>query len=473
MYKFKLKENSGQAMIIVILLVALVSMLGITSINQISNQVKSTTNRNEYIQGKYIAESGIERTIKEACIKLNKSIDEAININEYSNNSYIATYQESNIYNMKEELLKAKQQLEYISDKVANDTIDLINNKINSIASSDMMISNIDSIINDELNLMDQSFIINDIKNNIYLSIGYLYKALEFAHLEKNKNVQPIELRDSIYWEDVNYNQATLNGFINGGEISNLLLNSNNAYNSKLGSIAGKLSWNTQASNLHKWGNDIKDGIDGEFGIKKSIWSYHDLLTNNMLSSQKVKLKLIEINNSIDDLIQSIIELQIEIIKLAVEYPNVKSECQDVIKLYDTIKDELIWVKKKLGLNASNSNSGDNENSTNNKVVLESYNNIFKNYSDSNKEYKYEIEYKNSNSEIVKQIEREVVINKDSNGNITSINEIEIDIISNAYKKNNIVNKKLVYRIKSKVIFKIDIQENFKVKYHIESYEKI
>ena len=71
------------------------------------------------------------------------------------------------------------------------------------------------------------------------------------------------------------------------------------------------------------------------------------------------------------------------------------------------------------------------------------------------------------------KIQKDIIIKKDINNNIIKIEDIEIDIISNAYKKNTLGIYNLVYKIESKVIFKIDIQDNFKVKYEIKSYEKV
>ena len=44
-----------------------------------------------------------------------------------------------------------------------------------------------------------------------------------------------------------------------------------------------------------------------------------------------------------------------------------------------------------------------------------------------------------------------------------------LEIISNAYKEND----DLVYKIKSKIIFKIDVNNGVNVEYDIESYERI
>ena len=154
---------------------------------------------------------------------------------------------------------------------------------------------------------------------------------------------------------------------------------------------------------------------------------------------------------------------------------------------YENIKNDLRWLQKKLGWRALNSDSSPdpdpdpkpeqtpdsdkNENYTL-KLQLENYNKEFDEFQNNNRSYKYEILYKEGQS-ILEKIKKDIIIKKDTSNNIIKIEDIEVDIISNAYKKNTLSIYNLVYKIESKVIFKIDIQDNFKVKYEIKTYEKV
>ena len=54
------------------------------------------------------------------------------------------------------------------------------------------MIENIDNIRNDILNIAIESNKYEEIEDKIYLAIEYLYKALNLAHIEKNKDIEPV-----------------------------------------------------------------------------------------------------------------------------------------------------------------------------------------------------------------------------------------------------------------------------------------
>ena len=178
-------------MIMVIFLLTLISMIGVMIINQLGNQLKSTTNRYDDMQAKYISEAGIERTIQEACNQLNKIIKSQENsIESVYYNEKIDLYKSSNVDNMKNELSNVKKYLNSISDKVNIEYLNNINLKIDYIETSDSMINNIDIIRNDILNLAIESNKYEEIQDKIYLAIDHLYKALNFAYIEKNKYVE-------------------------------------------------------------------------------------------------------------------------------------------------------------------------------------------------------------------------------------------------------------------------------------------
>ena len=489
-------------MIMVIFLLTLISMIGVMIINQLGNQLKSTTNRYDDMQAKYISEAGIERTIQEACNQLNKIIKSQENsIESVYYNEKIDLYKSSNVDNMKNELSNVKKYLNSISDKVNIEYLNNINLKIDYIETSDSMINNIDIIRNDILNLAIESNKYEEIQDKIYLAIDHLYKALNFAYIEKNKYVEKVPLKDSSSnnRDDAVYNGAEIKELVNGD--SNKFGNSINKIVGKLGEVTNTLfnqirsviSWeNKEAEKIHDEGKNIYSDFLGD--IRKLMDGYYGILYNGNyenLSSLVIVDQLEKINISIEQKINEINKVQLELNKLYLNNVDkdisLKIAIDEVLKAYDNIKNDLRWLQKKLGLSALNSDSSPdpdpdpkpeqtpdsdkNENYTL-KLQLENYNKEFDEFQNNNRSYKYEILYKEGQS-ILEKIKKDIIIKKDINNNIIKIEDIEVDIISNAYKKNTLSIYNLVYKIESKVIFKIDIQDNFKVKYEIKSYEKV
>ena len=489
-------------MIMVIFLLTLISVIGIMIINQLGNQLKSTTNRYDDMQAKYISEAGIERTIKEACNQLNKIIKSQENsIENFYYNVNNSLSRSSNINNMQSELYHVKNCLNAISDKINIGDLSNINRKIDSIETADSMINNIDSIRDNILNLVIESNKYEEIKDKIYLAIEHLYKALNFAYIEKNKDVEPVPLKDSSSnnRNDAVYNGAEIRELVNGD--SNKFGNSFNKIVGKLGEVTNTLfnqirsviSWgNKEAEKIHDEGKKIY--IDFEDNIRILMNGYYGILYNGNyenLSSSIIVAQLEKINISIEQKINEINKVQLELNKLYLNNVDkdisLKIAIDEVLKAYDNIKNDLRWLQKKLGLSALNSDSSPdpdpdpkpeqtpdsdkNENYTL-KLQLENYNKEFDEFQNNNRSYKYEILYKEGQS-ILEKIKKDIIIKKDINNNIIKIEDIEVDIISNAYKKNTLSIYNLVYKIESKVIFKIDIQDNFKVKYEIKTYEKV
>ena len=489
-------------MIMLIFLLTLISMIGIMIINQLGNQLKSTTNRYDDMQAKYISEAGIERTIKEACGQLNKIIKSQENsIENIYYNEKIDLYKISNVDNMKNELSNVKKYLNSISDKINIEYLNNINLKIDSIETADSMINNIDIVRNDILNLAIESNKYEEIQDKIYLAIDHLYKALNFAYIEKNKYVEKVPLKDSSSnnRDDAVYNGAEIKELVNGD--SNKFGNSFNKIVGKLGEVTNTLfnqirsviSWeNKEAEKIHDEGKNIYSDFQGD--IRKLMDGYYGILYNGNyenLSSLVIVDQLEKINISIEQKINEINKVQLELNKLYLNNVDkdisLKIAIDEVLKAYDNIKNDLRWLQKKLGLSALNSDSSPdpdpdpkpeqtpdsdkNENYTL-KLQLENYNKEFDEFQNNNRSYKYEILYKEGQS-ILEKIKKDIIIKKDINNNIIKIEDIEVDIISNAYKKNTLSIYNLVYKIESKVIFKIDIQDNFKVKYEIKTYEKV
>lgn len=439
-------------MTLAIILVALISIFAVLVSNQLSNQIRSTTKTYNDMQGKYIAEAGIERVLQEASNQLNTKIDQAYN----SPNTRISTTRLSKssqvIDNMKKELNNLKNQLSNISNIAG---ISSIINKINSISTADELLNSVDSIRNYMLTILsngNRNSRSSNIQSNIAKSVEYLHNAQHYAQVYKNKGVESLLLRNSNYWEDVNYNQRVINTFINSNEVQGIITNTS--------TCCAYLGWNYQSQNIHNKAWQIND----------MIWRYHDLFTNgnsNPLESQSVKNQLENINKAIDSIIDDINKIQIDMVNWYINGDYSKSNLENTFSLFDSIKYDYLYVKKKLGLAIEDNVElppvrGDNDIT----LVLDNYTN---NISTEKNKYRYEIEYQDESGNITKQITKPINITRDVNHNILSISDIEVDIVSSSYKINS-QNNKIQYKMKTTVVFKMYKNNNFNVEYEIKSY---
>lgn len=488
----------------VIFLLTLISALGIMIVNQIGNQLKSTTNRYDDMQAKYISEAGIERTIKEACNQLSSNIKSQANSIEnahYSKTSNLS--KSSSINNMQNELSNIKRYLNSISDKINAEELNNINSKIDSIETADSMINNIDIVRDDILNLVIESNKYEEIEDKIYLAIEHLYKALNFAHIEKNKDVEPVPLKDSNSnnGADANYNGDEIKALVQdikfGNSFQNILNNLNKAAYTQLSEIRYNiLNGDEEVEKIYEEGVYIYS--DSEVKMRNLIQGYYGIFYSKNyenLSSPIIVNQLNEINALIEQRINEINKVQLDLNKLYLNNKyrgdSLKVPIDTVLKNYDNIKNDLRWLQKKLGLSVLNSDSSpapdldpdpdskpeqtpDSDKTENYtlKLQLENYNKEFAEFQNNNRGYKYEISYKEGQSTL-ERIEKNIIIKKYIDNNIINIEDIEVEIISNAYKKNTLGIYNLVYKIESKVIFKVDIQDNLKVKYEIKSYERM
>lgn len=75
----KFKGERGAALVLVLVVVALLSIVGLTFSNQIANRIKSTKTTNEGIQAKYLAETCVENSIDKAYEKLYDELEKMDN----------------------------------------------------------------------------------------------------------------------------------------------------------------------------------------------------------------------------------------------------------------------------------------------------------------------------------------------------------------------------------------------------------
>nr|UWI50012.1 hypothetical protein NZ312_18125 [Clostridioides difficile] len=75
----KIKNERGEALVLVLVVVALLSIVGLTFSNQIANRIKSTKTTNEGIQAKYLAETCVENSVDKTYEKLYDELEKMDN----------------------------------------------------------------------------------------------------------------------------------------------------------------------------------------------------------------------------------------------------------------------------------------------------------------------------------------------------------------------------------------------------------
>ena len=510
MLKKKFTETKGSSFIMVIFLLTLFTTISIMVVNQLGNQIKSTTNRHDDIQAKYTAEAGIERTIKEVCDEINKKLSSTESVQQnniqkaYLNQENYA-YKSSNIDNIQKELSNIKDNLNSISSKINTQDLNNINSKIDSIRFSDSMIDDIDSIRNDILNIAKNSNNYNEIENTIYSCMEHIYKATDLAYIEKNKNVEPVPLKEVPLdnnqkpWEVRNNNAEEIRQIIEGTKFGNNCRNIasklNHLYNNEIKNIADLENWQNESDKLFEDGLKIYEDFNKDESDKtiQLIYGYREILYNENLSSEKIIKKLNEINSSIEGIITKINKLQSDLNKFYLnnidkyQGDSLKKAVDNTLKGYDNIKNEIRWLQKKLDLTPLNSGSSGNTGTGGNSgsngesgaggssgsntitINLNEYTKVFEDFQNTNRKYKYEIQYVGIKANEDGIVEKDIIVNKDEDNNILNVENLVLEIISNAYKEND----DLVYKIKSKIIFKIDVNNGVNVEYDIESYGRI
>ena len=183
--KKKIKNNKeGASLISVILALSLTSALAIFVSNQIIKQIKSTTNRANEIQLQYTSEAGIERVIEELDSKLKSSTTKnSVSLNTTRNR------EASNLDLIRQEVNGIKQ-----IDNVDTSELETAIADIDYTANIDSIILKLSNVRTELLNIVkDNASQRKEIKDIVDFNISKICKAIDYANIEKNKNIQPIE----------------------------------------------------------------------------------------------------------------------------------------------------------------------------------------------------------------------------------------------------------------------------------------
>lgn len=481
---YRMKNKYGYSIGNVLILLMIVSTLAIFISTQISRQIKSTSKRTNEIQLQYTSEAGIDRAIEEILSEIN---------NLKVGKSYTKKLKSTdlNYINL------IQQQVNKLTEINGVDTSDL-NRAISNINYNDTIesiISDLNDVRTELLNIVKENpSKRKEIKDTIDDNIGKICTAIDYANVEKNKNVSAIEF----------YGGTTPRGFMDYGEaLNNVIGNNKDAYGNTYDDIVRYMAsaWTkvnnineagqknnmhtdleetknlvSLAQNIHSISNSNLKGKLSQYSSKFNVWDPNEELQQKILKEAEESLK--EIEGIIDDYISYIRTIRKEIYSsytycmgnytLYAE-DDLKQHTDDALKMYDSIEDQLMWFKKKIGLFSSSNDddSNGNESDDNNDDIPEDDNTTIINPSDiilskydgtfnvMNSNYKYVVKYENENGELVDEVTLPI---KSQN-----LKVIKLILVSIATNGNN------SYKTRVNIEFNIDGV----IEYTVNSYERI
>ena len=496
MYKNKLNDNRGGALIIVIVAIAIIGITIGTVSMQIINQVKSNKNSYDTMQSRYMAESGVENTISKIVNQVENKIN---NINNGSRSNFnnissnIVKSSTDRYGKAKNKLILLYENISQINDgyQSKKDIIvklnQIINNDYSSILQLNNDINDIKLYIIHAIASEDNSIKGEDL-NIIYEAIGYLNDAVLTIYESEDihQGHTALEISSSSYGGD--------NRYVTQGEIETKFIKDygNEAYSFTVDSIqryTGDVLKNTPSKFVIKEFNvegyyKLKDKIgrlsdtkireleDALINLKDTI--NHIQWTNkNSVTEYEIELSLRK-DNAIKVIDEILIKYTMDIVenelyKIYIEemnnFESLTQENYVVLKemIYnmDNIRKNLVELKCKLGFIATKQEDNINKpdspdvNPPVNKEVyigLDKYENIL------GENVSYTVE-------AIDEKKLDLIY---ENGDISNVEDFSLDIISGG--NNNGYN----YKVNAKVLFKTRKENNqFKTSYSIKSYDKI
>lgn len=475
---YRIKNKDGYSIATVLLSLMIVSTLAIFISTQVSRQIISTTKRTNEIQLQYTSEAGIDRTIEEILIEINglKTVKSYAKERKKKDVNYI-------------ELIK--EQINNLSQINDVDTSNL-NRAINSIDYDDT----IEEIIL-ELNYV-RTELLNIVKNNpskriqikdvIDINIEKVCRAIDYANLEKNKNILPIEFNGGTTPDGFQEYQIKLNDIIGnnkdkyGNTYKDIVIymasawskidsihaaGQNNNMNSHLEETKNLVSL---AQNMHSMANNVLHNKLLQYSSKFNVYNPDKQLQEKILKEAKESLK--EIENIIDEYISYIRNIRKEIYSsytycmanytLGAE-DDFMQYTDEALEMYDIIEDQLIWFKKKIGVFSSNNNGNDESDSdipdNDNTIEINPKDIVLNGYTGKfnvmNLDYTYVVKYETEGGVLVDEITLPI-----KSQNLKIINLTLVSIATNGSNS---------YKTRASIEFNIDGA----IKYTVNSYKRI
>lgn len=520
----KLQNNKGNAFTIVIIVLALFTIFIGTIFMQINNQIKSNKNTLENINSKYAAESGIEAM----ALKIINQIERKVKTSTESVSSYnIYKTVQDNFATSKKDLLSSYNKILELNKKYAifSDYLTSMHN----IISKNYTQAELNNFIKDMINLKVDLVILisksdynknDELKLEIYKSLDDIDSALinVYSSNYMHENHQSAKINSGSYnsdnkhviWNDVTqYNPETgKNDIIKGIEstfikidqnensdqsyklesitkyYNNVLLNSlsklnDNSWDYKKQKLKDKINnliTNTANSTYWSIETDVKNTLISLSNVNTTIDKYDELLSaakSNVFSKidTSIKQKLNEVEKEIyviyiDGFNNNLESTEYQQDSNKVEITNERVELlRQILTYIETVKIDLIELKCKLGQKSSQSSGdvseSDNNNTTEGIIYIEEngFNGKLENKNDSKLDDNY--------SYSVNKVEKTPMKVSYNLGKISSIDNIELELISTG----NVNGKTYTRKATVEFITKKEGNE-FITNYSIKSYEK-
>lgn len=467
----RIKNNNQGTAFTVVLVAMVLFMMAVTVISmQINNQIKSSSKHYKNMEQKYLAESGIEKTIADISFNLEEEIKtyntKSIlfqNVETKNNSKKYISFLKKSISNInkaqahiksnngngngnskpKQQLENIKQNIEKISQNgnmssLMNETFSIINT-LNDISKKTN---------NNELN-NEKSFkseMLNAQKE-LYYALGYMYDD------EKNHtNHKPVDLEMNKI-RDIS-NQIVSNNIYNGGNGLGQIYN--DLFNLDQGNGGIKLE-----NELYKHIEVLRNDIWLYLGTGGSslIFELSDYVNNNKITDRKnegYQTRVNKIGTYIDKQIEKLIYIETEFDKLYIESKDnsdiLKNKIIEIKKKIESVKYYLYEVKCKLGIYNTQESTTTQSTIT---INLPGY------------------KYPNESTYRLNGYERNnltipVIINYNGTS-ISSVESVTVDNIKTiGYKENN------EYKMKASITFNVGKQDGtYKViSYKINTWEK-
>lgn len=279
----KFKSERGAALVLVLVVVALLSIVGLTFSNQIANRIKSTKTTNEGIQAKYLAETCVENSVDKTYTKLYDELEKMDN--EFKNENKEKSISRSTLRNISDTAFNNQDE-----ENLPEERLGYMNNikSYLSKASSDLEKASIELKKLQDLNILDDRDF-EDVNSNILshrdsiLAILKNYTSGDINKISESILDGDIDLTTLIETKLIN-NDIFLKMFLEEGKVEKEQLKETFSYTYKaLDSIS--LAMQNMIEYRHTFHiNEPKVEISD--GIPNSQ-QYYDLIQNPIINSKK------------------------------------------------------------------------------------------------------------------------------------------------------------------------------------------
>lgn len=283
----KSKSERGAALVLVLVVVALLSIVGLTFSNQIANRIKSTKTTNESIQAKYLAETCVENSIDKTYTKLYDELEKIDN--EFKNENKEKSISRSTLRNISETDINNQDD-----ENLPEERLGYMNNVKSylSKASSDLEKASIELKKLQDLNILDD----RDFEE---VNINILSHRDSILAILKNYTSGDInKISESVLDGDINSttitetklinNDIILKMFLDEGKVEKEQLNPTFSYTYKaLDNIS--LAMQNMIEYRHTFHIDDPK-VEVSDGIPNSQ-QYYDLIQSSIMNSKKYNWK--------------------------------------------------------------------------------------------------------------------------------------------------------------------------------------